>query len=186
MLKSMKFLALFTLTAVISFAEVSTKITVEGSTLPATVAGIPWIQVTNYGARGNPDQGMSVSYRGDDMKIDIYVYDSLNPDWAKLPIQQKIKRENESIAGIFKQFTDNGDYSNVKMKPMVLVQQGGREFMHTEMNFTDKKAGDLNSHYYLAELNGRILKIRISRQVDSDPASAESAFMEIASALAKK
>ena len=182
----MKHLILFLLTAAMAFAEVSTKITVDGNTLPATVAGIPWIQATNYGARGNPDQGMGVSYRGESMKIDIYVYDSLNPDWAKLPVKQKIKRESESIADIFKQFTDNGDYSNVKMKPMVVVQHGNREFLHTEMDYTDKKAGDLNSHYYLAELNGRILKIRISRQADSDPASAESAFKEIASALAKK
>ena len=182
----MKLLALYLLTAVLALADVTTKIIVNGSTLPASIQGIPWIGVTNYGARENPDQGMGVSYRGESMKIDLYVYDSLNSDWDKLPLKERIKRENDSILDIFQKLTERGDYSNVKAKPRETIKVGTWSFDHTELDFTDKQAGDLNSHYYLAELRGKILKIRISRHADSDPAISRAAFQEIAAALAAK
>lgn len=182
----MKILALFFLTASLALASVTTTITVNGRTLPASIQDIPWISATNYGARDNPGQGMGVSYRGESMKIDIYVYDSLNADWAGLPLKERIKRENESILDIFKTLTERGDYSNVKARPRETVKVGNWSFDHTELDFTDKKAGDLNSHYYLAELQGKILKIRISRLADSDPSQAKAAFEEIAAALAAK
>jgi hypothetical protein len=183
----MKLPLLFLLTATFAFGEVSTRIIVNGSTLPATVQGIPWIRASNYGGPGgNPDQGIGLSYRGKALKIDIYIYDSLNADWAKLPLPERIKRENESLPAIFKQFTDKGAYSDVKFKPVEKITAANRVYDHTEMDFTDKDAGRLNSHYYLAELNGKILKIRISRAADSDPAAARAAFEEIAAALAAK
>lgn len=129
---------------------------------------------------------MGVSYRSDAMKIDLYVYDALNSDWAKLPLKEKIKRENDSIPDIFRQLTEKGAYSNVVQKPTDIITIGKRAFLHTELDFTDKDAGDLNSHYYLAELNGRILKIRISRALKSDPAMVRKAFEEIATAVSAK
>lgn len=185
-MKSLRFLLLLTLATTVSLAEVATQISVDGVTLPATASGIPWVQVTNYGGRGNPDQGIGVSYRGEQIKIDLYVYDSLNADWTGLPIKERIEKENQSIATIFAQLTERGDYSNVNIKPVRVTRRGNREFTHTEITFTDKHAGDLNSHYYLSELNGRILKIRISCKADSTPADAEAAFKEIATALAAK
>jgi hypothetical protein len=183
----MKILSLLFLTASLASAEVVTQLSVDGTVLPVTVQGIPWIRVTNYGGpSGNPEQGMGVSYRSDAMKIDLYVYDSLNPDWDKLPLKEKIQRENDSIPDIFRQFTERGAYSNVVQKPTDIIKTGNRTFLHTELNFTDKDAGDLNSHYYLAELNGRILKIRISRSLKSDPTLVRKAFEEIAIAIAAK
>lgn len=183
----MKPLLLFLLTTTLAFAEVDTRITVHGSTLPATVQGMPWLRLTNYGGpNGNPDHGVSASYRGDSIKIDIYIYDSLNADWAKLPLKEKIRRENESIPSLFNQLVEKGDYSDVKIKPLATVKAGNRVYDHTEMDFTDKNVGALNSHYYLAELNGKILKIRIFRAAESDPASARAAFEEIATAFAAK
>jgi len=182
----MKFFALYLLTAALSLANVSTKITVNGSTFPASIQNIPWIGATNYGARGNPDLGMGVSYRGESMKIDLYLYDSLNVDWSKLPLKERIKKENESILDIFKQLTESGDYTNVKIKLRETIKAGEWSFAHTELDFTDKNSGDLNSHYYLAELHGKILKIRISSQAGADPAIAKAAFLEIAAALAAK
>lgn len=180
----MKTFVLFLLTAVLSFAEVTTRIVVDGSTLPATVLGIPWVRLTNYGgASGNPNQGIGISYRGDAIKMDVYVYDSLNSDWAQLPLRERIERENESIPSVFEQMVERGAYSDVKLKPRKTVVFGDREFDHTELDYTDKDAGELNSHYYLSELNGKILKIRISRNIKSEPSLAREAFEEIATSL---
>ncbi|TSJ79248.1 hypothetical protein [Rariglobus hedericola] len=183
----MKILSLLFLAASFASAEVVTQLSVDGTNLPTTVQGIPWIRITNYGGpSGNPDQGIGVSYRSEAMKIDLYVYDSLNSDWAKLPLKEKIQHENKSIPELFNQLTERGDYSNVVIKPSETLRVGNRTFIHTELSFTDKDAGDLNSHYYLAELNGRILKIRISCPLKSDPALVQKAFKEIAASVAGK
>lgn len=182
----MKLLALFIFAAATSFAQVSTHFAADKTTFPDTVSGIPWAAITNYGARGNTAQGVGVSYRGENLKIDIYYYDTLNADWADLPVKQRIEREAAAISDIFRQFTERGDYSNVNIKPSRTVTAGQRAYTHTEIDFTDRQAGELNSHYYLTELNGRILKIRISQKKHVSPRLAEPAFREIADAFSKR
>lgn len=176
----MKFPILFLLTVSLAFAEVETKVIVEGCMFPAQLHGTSWGMVTNYAeADGDPGLGVGVGYRARDFKVDIYVYDSLNPAWAKLPVRQKIEKEKAAINDIFAAMTNRGVYSNVKVVKDDVVQSAGRVFDHVELDYAEKDNGDQNSHYYLSSLNGKILKIRITHPRTGDPALVPAILDEI-------
>ena len=182
----MKIVTLLLLTPALLLAEVKTTVTVEGSVLPATIQGMPWVMMTNYAAAdGNGDQGVGASYRGKDIKIDLYIYDSLSAEWAALPLAQRIEKEEGGIDEMFAQLIERGAYSEVNVVKKESITVAKTRFRHIEINFTDTQNGPLNSHYYLSQLNGKVFKIRISSKPSAKPAAVQAAFEEIVGAIYK-
>lgn len=181
-----KSLALLLLTACVASASVTTNIEVEGYRFPERIQNADWGYITNYAALNDaPELGVGIGYRGDGIKIDIYLYDSLKPEWSALSIHEKILKEKETISEIFDHMVKRGEYADVKITSHDAISAGGHEYQHVEIRYHDRKNGDLKSHYYLSDLNGKVLKIRISEQVDHNPPQAAAAFIDIAKSIAK-
>ncbi len=180
----MKILAVFLFSVSLAFAGVETKIEIGGYTPPASIQGAPWGMLTNYaGLNDDPVLGVGIGYRGNGFKVDLYVYDALRADWADLSIEEKLLKEKESIGDIFKEMTDRGDYSDVKILDSEVITMNGHKFEHIEINFHDRRAGDLNSHYYLSSLNGKVFKVRISRALETPASVVTEAIKEIAQTI---
>lgn len=183
LLRSLTVLSLLTATA--AFAEIKTIISVEGLDLPARVQGAEWYALTNYSATDNiPTLGVGISYRAESFKADVYFYETFDQAWAKLPVKERIRKELDGLPGLFKTFEEKGHYSNVKIKPATVVYSGGIAFTHTELDYTQGGDRQLNSHYYIAEVKGKVLKIRISRESTSSPALVNAALDDITRSLA--
>lgn len=173
------------LTVTAAFAEVNTTISVEGMDLPARVQGANWYSLTNYAATDNsPALGVGISYRAELFKVDVYLYETLDDAWAKLTVKERIGKELEGLPGLFKKLEEQGHYSNVKIKPSNIVYSGGIEFTHTELDYVQGEARTLNSHYYLAEVKGKVLKIRISREPSAPKELVNAALDDITRSLA--
>ena len=183
----MKIVLFLILTAAIAFADVKTVISVEGVVLPSQILGAGWGRLTNYGANENDaGLGVGIGYRGNEVKVDLYVYETLKPEWAQLPLKDRIQNELDRVPEIFNLMVKQGDYSDVKIKKPDVVRSGLIEFQHVEIDYIEKKSGALNSHYFLSSVNGKVFKVRISRLVSSNPLLVMRALTEITDGIPKK
>ncbi len=171
------------------YGAVKCTVLIEGQVeMPATVNGIPWVRVTDYGVAENaPEQGVGVSYHGEKMHVDVYVYDCLKAEWKGQSLFERIRKEHEGIDGMFKEMAKMGRFTNYKMVKSDKVDAGGRTFFHTLLEFKERSQNmELYSDYYISEWNGKILKIRISADKYAPRKNTETALEELASVFKKR
>lgn len=144
--------------------------------------------ITNYGKiYKDPSLGIGIGYRGKKSKIDIYIYDTIKPEWKNLSVTEKIKREIDYVDDIFKSMVEAKAYSNYKKLKVDSIEAGGRKYSRVLLEYTEPENNiTYTSDYYLAPLDGKVLKIRISEEKGKDRKSAESAFGQIAKIFTRK
>ena len=180
----MKTLLLYLLTGTALFAQVTTKIEIAGFTMPESLIGTPWLTVTNFAAPNKEAHlGVGIGYRAPSFKVDIYIYDALEKEWIGLPIKERVQKEIETVPNVFDAMVKKNLYSDVKINQQDVQTFGGIEYTHLEIQFSDQKMGELISHYFLANVKDRVLKIRLSRSPDSDPKIVPQIMKEISDAL---
>lgn len=180
----MKYFLLYLFTSTALWAQVATKIQIAGYTMPDSLIGTPWLTVTNFSAPKNEAHlGVGIGYRSSEFKVDIYIYEALEKPWVGLSIKDRVQKEIEAIPSVFETMIQKNLYSNVHIVSRDVQNFSGREYSHFEIRFSDQKAGDLISHYYLSSLDDNVLKIRISRSPDSDPKIVPEIMQEISQAL---
>jgi hypothetical protein len=150
------------------------RITVGGGEFPASVAGAPWVQATNFAADGGPG-GVGMSYRSPKWKADVYLFDAGDPSWVGKPLDERFVLEAVNMPGVLKELERRGIYSDVKIAGADDAKVGTLSFTHLKVSYSEK--GDRKkSHYFLAKYRGRLLKIRITASEGVEDAILKRAF----------
>lgn len=126
----------------------------------------PWSGTWDYlGSRDYETQhaGLGVSYRfrSEIGWVDVYVYGLQRDDWADGVADPSFDRHFESVIDEVRMAERRGIYRDVKLDPAQDVEIGDGVFRHVAMRYLNE-GKPVESHVYLAGVNGQLLKFRMS------------------------
>lgn len=126
----------------------------------------PWTGTWDYlGSHDYETQhaGLGVSYRfrSEIGWVDVYVYGLQRDDWADGVADPSFDRHFESVIAEVRMAERRGIYRDVKLDPAQDLEIGGKRFRHVAMRYLNE-GKPVESHVYLAGLNGQLLKFRMS------------------------
>jgi len=181
-MRNILFASVAFLAAASAFSEAGS-LTLGGEYFPASVAGAPWVQVTNFAADGGPG-GIGASYRSSDFKADIYLFDAGDPSWIGKSLDERFVLEATGMFGVLKEIERRGIYSDLKILGANDAKAGPLSFTHFRATYTEKGERK-KSHYYLAKYRNRLLKVRITGAEQLQDTVLQKAFDESVALFAK-
>ncbi|MEM9157663.1 MAG: hypothetical protein AAGB46_01340 [Verrucomicrobiota bacterium] len=141
---------------------------------PGSIGEMHLQAITDYES-STPGLGVGLSYRGRDTKLEIFVYSNganLVPNGIEPPIVQEAFA---NAIGDVEEAVDENRYADYRLLSYRIKDLGNHLFLKAEFSYSEQLA-EKRSLLYVTGFNTRIVKIRITTQVDKESSLRERIF----------